>query len=102
MATNRDDSYQQPDARGHFGPYGGMFVPETLMAPIAELARAYDKLSGTRRFRKRLQSLLRDYAGRPTPLYSAARLAFFFGVAAVEDYAHWSKSRGLNSDDAFV
>ena len=56
----------QPDERGHFGPYGGRFVPETLMAPLAELARAYDKASGQRAFKRRLAELLTSYAGRPT------------------------------------
>ncbi len=77
---------------GYFGSYGGRFVPETLMAPIAELARAYDKLSGKRKFRKRLQSLLRDYAGRPTPLYFAERLSRELGGARIylkrEDLLH--------------
>ena len=64
-----------PDAAGHFGPYGGRFVPETLMAPLDELAQAYDKAKRKRAFQKRLQELLETYAGRPTPLYFAARLS---------------------------
>ena len=63
-----------PDARGHFGPYGGRFVPETLMAPLAELAEAYDRARRDRRFTQRLEHLLTHYAGRPTPLYFAERL----------------------------
>jgi tryptophan synthase beta chain len=59
---------------GYFGDFGGRFVPETLMAPLAELTSAYDKLSRTRAFRRRLADILRDYVGRPTPLYFAERL----------------------------
>ncbi len=77
---------------GYFGSYGGRFLPETLMAPVEELARAYDKLSGKRRFRKRLRALLRDYAGRPTPLYFAERLSRELGGARIylkrEDLLH--------------
>jgi tryptophan synthase beta chain len=77
---------------GYFSGYGGRFVPETLMAPIEELERAYDKLSKRRRFRKRLASLLADYAGRPTPLYFAERLTRHFGGARIflkrEDLLH--------------
>jgi len=81
-----------PDAAGHFGPYGGRYVPETLMAPLAELSRAYDKVSKQRKFRKRLGSLLHDYAGRPTPLYYARRLSEELGGAKIylkrEDLLH--------------
>jgi len=77
---------------GYFGSYGGRYAPETLMAPLAELSRAYDKLSKRRRFRKRLAALLRDYAGRPTPLYYAERLSDELGGARVflkrEDLLH--------------
>jgi tryptophan synthase beta chain len=88
MATNP----AQPDAGGHFGPYGGRYVPETLMAPVEELARAYDKARRDRSFRKRLGELLADYAGRPTPLYFAERLTERLGGARVylkrEDLLH--------------
>ncbi len=81
-----------PDAAGHFGPYGGRFIPETLMAPVEELARAYDKISRQRRFRRRLDELLVDYVGRPSPLYFAARLTEELGGARVylkrEDLLH--------------
>ena len=63
-----------PNNRGHFGPYGGMFVPETLMAPLQELAREYEKARRDRRFREELDYYLREYAGRPTPLYFAERM----------------------------
>ena len=81
-----------PDAAGHFGPYGGRYVPETLMAPLEELTRAYDKLRKQRKFRKRLDGLLRDFAGRPTPLYFARRLTEELGGAKIylkrEDLLH--------------
>jgi tryptophan synthase beta chain len=81
-----------PDRAGHFGAYGGRYVPETLMAPLAELARAYDKARRQRAFRKRLDDLLRHYAGRPTPLYPAARLSEILGGAEIwlkrEDLLH--------------
>ena len=63
-----------PDARGHFGPYGGMFVPETLISALEELAREYEKAKNDPAFQNELSILLRDFAGRPTPLYLAERL----------------------------
>ena len=63
-----------PDAHGHFGPYGGMFVPETLMAPLHELAAEYARARADAGFQRELDGLLRDFAGRPTPLYLAERL----------------------------
>jgi tryptophan synthase beta chain len=81
-----------PDARGHFGPYGGRFVPETLMAPLLELERAYAAAHRDRAFQARLAALSRDYAGRPTPLYFAARLSEHCGGARIylkrEDLCH--------------
>jgi len=63
-----------PDARGHFGRFGGRFVPETLMAPLIELEQAWASAKRDRKFQGRLAGLLQDYAGRPTPLYFAERL----------------------------
>jgi tryptophan synthase beta chain len=81
-----------PDAEGYFGPYGGRFVPETLMAPLAELTRAYDKAKRSRAFRRELTALLNDFAGRPTPLYFAERLSEDLGGARIflkrEDLLH--------------
>lgn len=77
---------------GYFGPYGGRFVPETLMAPLLELEQAYDKISRKRRFRKKLDALLANYAGRPTPLYEAEKLSRELGGARIflkrEDLLH--------------
>src|SRR5438045_481135 len=63
-----------PDAHGHFGPYGGMFVPETLMAALHELTGEYERAKDDQSFQNELSMLLRDFAGRPTPLYFAERL----------------------------
>jgi tryptophan synthase beta chain len=64
----------QPDETGHWGAYGGRFVPETLMAPLEELTFAYVTARDDSSFQSELATLLRDYAGRPTPLFHAARL----------------------------
>jgi tryptophan synthase beta chain len=81
-----------PDASGHFGPYGGRFVPETLMAPLLELESAYAAARRDRHFQGALAGLLRDYAGRPTPLYFARRLTEHAGGARIylkrEDLCH--------------
>ena len=63
-----------PDARGHFGPYGGRFVPETLMHPLQQLEAEYFAAQGDPEFQRELQYYLREFAGRPTPLYLAERL----------------------------
>jgi tryptophan synthase beta chain len=63
-----------PDMRGRFGPYGGRYVPETLMAPLEELERAYLAARADESFGRELDSLLRNFAGRPTPLQFASRL----------------------------
>lgn len=82
----------RPDARGYFGDYGGRYVPETLMAPLAELTDAYNRFSRRRQFRNRLRDLLTHYAGRPTPLYFAERLTERLGGARIylkrEDLLH--------------
>jgi tryptophan synthase beta chain len=63
-----------PDKRGHFGPYGGMFVPETLMSALNDLAAEYERAKKDPAFQDELAGLLRDFAGRPTALYFAERL----------------------------
>jgi len=65
---------RQPDKRGHFRIFGGQFVPETLMAPLQELEKAYRAFKKDGRVQKTIANYLKDYAGRPTPLYFAARL----------------------------
>lgn len=81
-----------PDEHGHWGRYGGRFVPETLMAPLEELTTAYKVARGDAAFQNELAVLLRDYSGRPTPLFYAARLTKFAGGAHIflkrEDLSH--------------
>ncbi|HLL77148.1 MAG TPA: tryptophan synthase subunit beta [Pyrinomonadaceae bacterium] len=67
-------SFTQPDEHGRWGRYGGRFVPETLMAPLDELTACYFAARGDDGFQSELAALLRDYSGRPTPLFYAARL----------------------------
>ncbi|NES65317.1 MAG: tryptophan synthase subunit beta [Okeania sp. SIO2D1] len=67
-------STQQPDSLGRYGQFGGKYVPETLMPALFELEAAYKKYSQEPAFQKELQQLLRDYVGRPSPLYFAERL----------------------------
>ena len=75
-AVREADVPEPVDARGYFGEYGGRFAPETLMAPLEELERGVrDAGGGTARFRAELDELLRNYAGRPTPLTFADRLS---------------------------
>src|ERR1044072_8946000 len=83
---------KEPDARGHWGPYGGRFVPETLMAPLEELTEAYEAARTDAAFHAEFDSLLRDYSGRPTPLFEAARLTEHAQGASIylkrEDLSH--------------
>jgi len=82
----------QPDQGGHFGPYGGRYVPEVLMAPVEELEAAYLAARGDPAFQAELAGLLHTYAGRPTPLYYARRLSEQLGGARIwlkrEDLLH--------------
>jgi tryptophan synthase beta chain len=82
----------QPDAGGHFGPYGGRYVPEVLMAPVEELERAYLEARDDPAFQAELAGLLANFAGRPTPLYHARRLSESLGGARLylkrEDLLH--------------
>src|SRR5919205_645749 len=96
-----DFGHRDPDDRGYFGAYGGRFVPETLVAPVAELARAYGEARADAAFRAELADLLRDYVGRPTPLYEARRLSASLGGARVflkrEDLAHTGEHKINNA-----
>ena len=82
----------QPDAHGHFGPYGGRYVPEVLMNPLEELEQAYLAARKDPTFQSELNDLLANYAGRPTPLYFAKRLSANLGGAEIyikrEDLLH--------------
>src|SRR5262249_38995465 len=77
---------------GRFGPYGGRYVPETLMAALEELEREYEKASRDKKFRAEFEHLLKSYAGRPTPLFYARRLTEKLGGAKIylkrEDLLH--------------
>ena len=85
-------STTQPDSLGHWGQYGGRYVPETLMAPLEELTTAYLASRDDQAFQSELQTLLQTYAGRPTPLFHAARLTEHCGGATIylkrEDLLH--------------
>src|ERR1700758_3792496 len=77
---------------GRFGPYGGRYVPETLMVPLFELERAYEAVKSDASFQSQLHSLLKNFAGRPTPLQFAARLTAHLGGPRIylkrEDLLH--------------
>ena len=89
---NPSFGHRDPDARGYYGAYGGRFVPETLVAPVEELERAYFAARQDERSGASSTPLLRDYVGRPTPLYEARRLSESLGGARIflkrEDLAH--------------
>ncbi|HOK29638.1 MAG TPA: tryptophan synthase subunit beta [bacterium] len=83
--------YNFPDERGYFGLYGGRFVPETLMEPVLELEQAYNKIKNDETFWVEFDNLLREYVGRPTPLYYAGRLSERLGFRVYlkrEDLCH--------------
>jgi tryptophan synthase beta chain len=85
-------SRRDPDARGYFGEFGGRFVPETLVEPVEELERAYFAARDDPEFQLELDRLLKDYVGRPTPVYEATRLTQAAGGARIflkrEDLTH--------------
>ncbi|MFL6646534.1 MAG: tryptophan synthase subunit beta [Sulfurifustaceae bacterium] len=85
-------TYTLPDARGHFGPYGGVFAPETLMRALTELQGVYERLRADPKFQEEFSEELRLYVGRPSPLYPARRLTQAWGGARVylkrEDLNH--------------
>ncbi len=86
-----DTDIQLPDATGHFGPFGGRFVPETLVAALEELATAFAQVGRDAAFRAELEALLHTYVGRPTPLTYLGRLSERVGLrlyAKREDLAH--------------
>ncbi len=83
---------KQPDRRGHFGPFGGRYVSETLMPALLELEEAYRRIRRSPAFRRELDALLAEYVGRPTPLTHAKRLSAELGGAQIylkrEDLCH--------------
>ena len=92
MATSTTTPADTATRPGRFGDYGGRYVPETLMAALEELEAAYEQAKQDPKFSAELDALLRDYAGRPTPLYLAARLTEKLGGARIylkrEDLLH--------------
>ncbi|MFN3599674.1 MAG: tryptophan synthase subunit beta [Aquificaceae bacterium] len=85
-------TYAYPDEKGYFGSFGGKFVPETLMYALEELERAYERVKEDPSFWDELKAYLRDFAGRPTPLYFAKNLTEYVGGAKIyikrEDLLH--------------
>jgi tryptophan synthase beta chain len=101
MGKMKFKKYDQPDLNGHFGPYGGRYVPETLMPVLQELDEVYEKSRKDSSFQKRFKNLMKDYVGRPTPLYYAERLTEYLGGAKIylkrEDLCHTGAHKINNS-----
>jgi tryptophan synthase beta chain len=95
VSTSKTDYSAFPDARGHFGRYGGRFVSETLMAALTELEQAYLRLKDDAQFRAEFDRDLAHYVGRPSPLYHAERYSRLLGGAQV-----WLKREDLNHTGA--
>jgi len=95
QADKQTASYELPDARGHFGPYGGLFVSETLMAPLEELRVAWEHYLQDADFLRELDDELHHYVGRPSPLYLARRWSEEIGGARI-----WLKREDLNHTGA--
>jgi len=87
--------YDLPDSKGHFGPYGGVFVAETLMYALDELRREYLRLRDDPEFQREFQYELKHYVGRPSPVYHARRLSEHLGGAQI-----WLKREDLNHTGA--
>lgn len=92
QCTSQAGPKAQPDANGYYGEFGGRFVPETLITPLMELEEAFHRATGSPAFLSELDGLLATYAGRPTPLFHAARFSQRVGRARVylkrEDLLH--------------
>ncbi len=92
MSEVKAMAFEGPDDSGHFGPYGGTFVGETLIAAVAELEEVYKELSGNKEFWCEFDKELKHYVGRPSPLYFAERLTNYCGGAQIylkrEDLNH--------------
>lgn len=91
LATMESNN-EMPDPTGHYGPYGGRFVPETLVVALDELTQVYSECCNDPRFQEELDYYLKNFAGRPTPLYFARRLTEKYGGAKIylkrEDLCH--------------
>jgi len=89
-----------PDRKGYFGEFGGMFIPETISLCLEELEKAYSKAKKDKKFKKRLDFYLREYAGRPSPLYFAENLSKHLGIKVYfkrEDLLHTGAHKINNS-----
>lgn len=90
--TQTVETYNLPDAQGHFGPFGGKYAPETLMVALSELEKEYEAAKADPAFQAEFAELARTFIGRPTPLYFAKRLSEELGGAQIylkrEDLAH--------------
>lgn len=95
MSSQFDPNISMPDAQGHFGPYGGQFVAETLMEPLAELNQAWQKYRNDPEFIAEYETDLKHYVGRPSSLYLAQRLTDTVGGAEI-----WLKREDLNHTGA--
>ena len=91
----RDLPYTFPDERGHFGPYGGVFVAETLIHALTELKEQYAHYRNDAEFRAELERELKHYVGRPSPVYHAQRWSRELGGAQI-----WLKREDLNHTGA--
>ena len=80
MKQNKQQIFSEPDEHGYYGEFGGAFIPEMLHANIEILRKSYLKISSTKKFKKEFHSLLKDFAGRPTPLYFAENLSKEFNT----------------------
>ena len=97
-AAVAEPTIHDPDARGHFGVYGGRFVPEALMAVIEEVTAAYEKARGDQTFLDELDRLQRHYTGRPSPLYEATRLSRSCGGSAALPEARRPQPHRISQD----
>ena len=92
MVASPTAQHPWPDARGRFGEFGGRYVPETLMHPVEKLEQAFEAARVDPSFKSELERLLKDFAGRPTPLFHASRLTEYLGGAQIylkrEDLLH--------------
>ena len=88
-------NYNFPDHKGHFGPYGGVFVPETLIHALEDLRDNYEKLKNTPSFMEEFHDDLKNFVGRPSPVYYAKRLSEMLGGAQI-----WLKREDLNHTGA--
>ena len=85
------ETYQQPNEQGYYGPFGGAYIPEMLHRNVEELRTKYLEIIYEESFQQEYQQLLRDYVGRPTPLYLAERMSKKYGVTIFlkrEDLCH--------------